>query len=115
MKKIALAVALLASISICPAQSDAKDKKAVEAQVSDSLQLKIVKLQNDQLQLQSQANQYQQALTGLSNQFAADGKQLGELEDQAFAEAKLSKEDYSIDPKTFKFTAKPKPASKESK
>lgn len=101
MKRIVLAVALLAASGLA-AQSI--------PEVSEALQLKITRIQNDQLAAQVEASSLQARLTQLSQQFASDSTQLADLQAQAFKEAKLSADDYTLDPKTLKFTAKPKPA-----
>lgn len=107
LKRATLAVALLLAASGLTAQSSSPTPE-----LSQELQLKITRIQNDQLAAQVEANQLQARLTQLSSQFTDDAKQLVDLQAQAFREAKLSPEAYDLDPKTLKFTPKPAPAAK---
>lgn len=112
MKHLAIAVAVLVASGAFgqAAQAPPKEPAAQPPAVSAELQVKILKLQRDMSGEANQANQLQQEITSLQNQYNANSKQVTELIEEAFKDAKLSHDDYTFDYNTLTFTAIPKPA-----
>lgn len=118
MKIVTLAVALLLAVSVV-GQNPPLNKPAPEAvtstpRASDTMQVKILKLQKHMSELQIQAGALQEAMAKAGQDYQKSSKDLIDLVDAIYKEAGLSKDDWSFSTETFEFTKKVKKVQDES-
>lgn len=105
MKKAAIKVTKLAALFLFGVVAVALPQNP-KPKPSDDLQLKIVRIQKHQLDLQVRANAAKSALDAASLDYQKSNKELGDLVDQAYKDAGLKKEEYDLDPDSLEFTKK---------
>ena len=107
MKRVVIAFLLLASLA---------SAQAPEPKISDATHAKIRDLQLQQKNIETQYLQLQSQLKNMETQYNALGVQVTKAMDEAYVEAKVKPEEYSLQPDTLKFVkiekkpdAKPEP------
>lgn len=101
---------LILAVLVLAISAGAKDKHDKPVPLSSTdIGLKITKVELDQARITQLAQQYQTAMNQLQEKFQADSAQLADLQKQAFADQKLSEQDYTFNLVTLTFTPKVAP------
>lgn len=111
MKKLLKFVFPLMFVTVVAAMPQEPAKKP-----SDALQVKIVRIQKHQSDLQVKAQAAQSQISTLTADYTQSNKELQDLVDEAYKEAGLKKEEYDLNPETLEFTKKvvPPPANNQN-
>ena len=81
--------------------------------VPEAVKVKILKIQLQQVQLGSEFAQYQAKLAEIQKQYPETQKALAAAENEAYTEAKVKREDWTLDMTKLEFVAVPKPEAKK--
>jgi hypothetical protein len=83
--------------------------------IPDSVKVKILTIQKDQLAMTSEYQQLQSRMSELQQKFTKAQENLVAVQDEAYKAAKVDKKDWTLDLAKLEFVAIPKPAVAEKK